>query len=318
MVGKVTTIQRASASRIPAIMGHNPYSTPNDELDLSIRARREGVHHYESSYMEAAEWGNKLEDMILVEAAERIGLDNLKLVWPVPFDYKGILQASLDGGATANGIELETDRDQKIFVFTEDGKITLDGKGVLEAKLTRVSPSDTPALYRGPLQLQAQMLCTGAQWGVIAILYQGVELYLYIYKADAEIQNQIIMACADFERRIESEEYYPALSAAEAVKMHPDVEQKEIDADDELQEKISQLAHLQAELKAYEVLVEDLQLDIMNAMEDATSCNAGRYKVIWPIRHIKAKPERTKIIPAVEEKWERGKTLKLEDLDDRS
>lgn len=313
MVGKVTTIQRASASRIPAIMGHNPYSTPNDELDISIRARKEGVHHYESQTFEAAEWGNDLEDLILTRAAERLGLENLKLVWPTPFDYKGILQASLDGGASARNLHVETDPDRKIFVFTEDGKITLEGKGVLEAKLTRVSPSDTPALYRGPLQLQAQMLCTGAQWGVIAILYQGVNLYIYVYKADVEIQNQIIMACSDFERRIEAEEYYPALSAAEAVRMHPDVEEKEIDADDELQQKIKQLAHLQTELKAYQALVDDLQVDIMNAMEDATVCNAGHYKVVWPIRHIKAKPEQTKIIPAVEEKWERGKTLKVKE-----
>jgi len=314
MVGKVTTIQRASASRIPAIMGHNPYSTPNDELDLSIRARKEGVHHYESQTFEAADWGNDLEDLILTRAAERLGLQNLKLVWPVPFDYKGILQASLDGGASAENLKLETDPDRKIFVFTDDGKITLDGKGVLEAKLTRVSPSDTPALYRGPLQLQAQMLCTGAQWGVIATLYQGVELYMYVYKSNPEIQDQIIKACADFERRIESEEYYPALSAAEAVKMHPDIEQVEIEADETLSEKISQLAHIRSELKAYKALEEDLQVDIMNMMGDATTAYAGSFKAVWPIRHIKAKPARIKEIAAVEESWERGQTLKVDGI----
>jgi len=315
MVGKVTTIQRASASRIPAIMGHNPYSTPNDELDLSIRARKEGVHHYESQTFEAADWGNDLEDLILTRCAERLGLDNLKLDWPTPFDYKGILQASLDGGATAQGIELSTDPDRKIFVFTENQSITLNGKGVLEAKLTRVAPSDTPAMYRGPLQLQAQMLCTGAQWGVIATLYQGVELYMYVYKADPDVQKDIIMACSDFERRIESEEYYPALSAAEAVQMHPgQPEDQEIDADADLKEKIERLAHLRTELKAYQALVDDLQLDIMNAMGEANICNAERYRVTWPLRRIKAKPAQTKEIPAVEEHWARAKTLKVEEL----
>jgi len=90
----------------------------------------------------------------------------------------------------------------------------------------------------------------------------------------------------------------------------------EMDADETLQEKIERLAHLRTELKAYEALVSDLQLDIMNDMKekDANICNAGRYKITWPLRRIKAKPAQTKEIPAVEEHWERAKTLKLEEL----
>ena len=159
------------------------------------------------------------------------------------------------------------------------------------------------------------MLCTGAQWGVIATLYQGVELYLYVYKADAAMQDQIIKAVSDFERRLESEEYYPALSPAEAVQMHPGQEEPiEIEADSDLQQKIEQLAHLRTELKAYEALVADLQLDIMNAMGEANVCNAERYRVTWPVRRVKAKPAQVKEVPAVEEHWARAKTLKLEEL----
>ena len=91
-------------------------------------------------------------------------------------------------------------------------------------------------------------------------------------------------------------------------------EDVEIDADDELQEKIDRLAHLRTELKAYQALVDDLQLDIMNAMGEANVCNAGRYKVTWPLRRIKAKAAQVKEIPAVEEHWQRAKTLKVEEL----
>lgn len=315
MVGKVTTIQYASASRVPAIMGHNPYSTPNDELDASIKAVEGSYHALPQMEIEAADWGNDLEDMILEKAAKKLGLRDLKLDYPEAYHYKDILQASLDGGAIADDILVETDPSRNIYVMNSNNVITLSGPGVLESKLTRVAPSDVPALYRGPLQLQAQMLCTGAQWGVIATLYQGVELYIYVYKSDVEVQNQIIMACSDFKRRVAAKDYYPALSAAEATNMHPQADDDiEIEADDELRQKIEQLAHIKSELKAYEALAADLQTDIMNAMGEASRVNAGLYQVTWPMRRVKAKPEQQKIIPAVEEHWVRSKTLKLEGL----
>ena len=315
MVGKVTTIQKMSASRLPNIMGYSPWSTPNDELDMTIRARKEGVDHYEIQVGEAADWGNEFENQILRTAARRLGLQKLKLQYPEPFNYKDILQASLDGGAIADGLVINTDPANNIYVMNPEGTITLDGKGVLEAKLTRTAPSDVPAPYRGPIQLQGQMLCTGAQWGVIATLYQGVELYIYVYKSDVQLQEQIIMACSDFERRVRDEDWYPAMSAAEAADMKGDApEDVEMDADETLQEKIERLAHLRTELKAYEALVSDIQLDIMNAMGEANICNAGRYRITWPVRRIKAKPAQIKEIPAVEEHWQRAKTLKLEEL----
>ena len=315
MVGKVTTIQKMSASRLPNIMGFSPWSTPNDELDQTLRARKEGVHHYDIQVGEAADWGNEFEDQILRTAARRLGLKKLRLDYPEPFIYKDILQASLDGGAIADGLVINTDVANNIYVMNPEGTITLDGKGVLEAKLTRTAPSDIPAPYRGPIQLQGQMLCTGAQWGVIATLYQGVELYIYVYRSDAEMQQKIVMACSDFERRVRDEDWYPAMSATEAADMKGDApEDVEMDADETLQEKIERLAHLRTELKSYETMVSDLQLDIMNSMGEANICNAGRYRITWPVRRIKAKPAQTKEIPAVEEHWQRAKTLKLEEL----
>ena len=315
MVGKVTTIQKMSASRLPNIMGFSPWSTPNDELDTTIRARKEGVHHYEIQVGEAADWGNEFEDQIIATAAHRLGLKKLKLDYPDAYMYKDILQASLDGGAVADNLVVTTDPEQNIFVMNSGDSITLDGPGVLEAKLTRVAPSDVPAAYRGPVQLQGQMLCTGAQWGVIATLYQGVELYIYVYKADVEMQQKIVMACSDFERRVRDEDWYPAMSAAEAATMKGDApDDIEMEADEDLQEKIQRLAHIRTELKAYEALATDLQLDIMNAMGEANICHAPGRRVVWPVRKVKAKPAQTKDIPAVEEHWARAKTLKLEEL----
>ena len=279
MVGKVTTIQKMSASRLPNIMGFSPgprqtmsstsQSAHAKKVCITMRSRSARLQ------TGAMTW------RIRSSLAPQKGSGCQICAWSTtkPYMYKDILQASLDGGAKAQRLVVNTDPDANIYVMNAEGTITLDGPGVLEAKLTRAAPSDTPAPYRGPIQLQGQMLCTGAQWGVIATLYQGVELYLYVYKADAEMQQKIVMACSDFERRVRDEDWYPAMSAAEAADMKGDApEDVQMDADDDLQEKIERLAHLRTELKAYEALVTDLQLDIMNAMGEANICNAGRYK----------------------------------------
>ena len=188
--------------------------------------------------------------------------------------------------------------------------------GILEAKLTRVAPQEKPDLYRGPIQLQGQMLCTGATWGAVCTLYQGVELRIFVYKQSVQMQQEIIKVCSDFCRRVKDRDLYPPLSTTEAVRKYPEPQfpKRIIDADTPLQEKIEQLAHIRSELKAYETLADDLQLDIMEQMQDASECVAGRYKVTWPVRNIKAKPEQVKVIPAVEAHQQRGKTLKIEEL----
>lgn len=318
MVGKVTSSQKPSASVLPAIMGHSPYETPLVVLDRAIKCTELGVDSLPDSEMriEAADWGNKLEDTILEAAAERMGVGNLVLDHPDAYHYQDILSCSLDGSADGGAIVLKHDPDNGIYIMSVDEEIELIGTGVMEAKLTRVPPQEKPDLYRGPIQLQGQMLCTGATWGAVCTLYQGVELRIFVYKQNVQMQQEIIKVCSDFCRRVRDKDLYPALSTTEAVRKYPEPEfpKKIIDADEDLAEKVQRLAHIRSELKAYEALADDLQLDIMEAMQDASECHAGTYKVTWPVRNIKAKPEQVKVIPAVEAHQQRGKTLKIEDI----
>lgn len=317
MVGKVTSSQKPSASVLPAIMGHSPYETPLVVLDRAIKCVDQGVDRLPDNekYIEAADWGNRLEDTILETAADRLGVAGLIIDHPEPHHYQDILSCSLDGTAEGGGLVIKHDPDNGIYVMSIDEEVELIGTGILEAKLTRVAPQEKPDLYRGPIQLQGQMLCTGATWGAICTLYQGVELRIFVYKQNVQMQQEIIKVCSDFVRRVRDRDLYPPLSTTEAVRKYPEPEfpKKIIDADEDLQQKIHQLAHIRHELKAYETLAEDLQLDIMDAMKDASQCNAGSYKVTWPVRNIKAKPEQVKVIPAVEARQERGKTLKIEE-----
>jgi len=309
MVGKVTPDNIATGSTIAAIMGHSKYQTPLEVYMTAINGRKEWEQNM------PAKVGDFMEDFVLTESANILGVSNLNLDHPEARWYEDLLAVSLDGMADGNGITVYEDHTSGVHIVSDQGSITLDGHGILEAKTTRAAPVDVPPLYRGPLQLQAQMLCTGAQWGAVCTLYQGSELRIYLYRADQEIQQQIIAAAKDFQRRVHELDPYPALTPSEAIEKYPASEEKKvIDADDTLQQKIDQLAHIRAELKAYEQLAEDLQMDVMELMQDADECNAGRYKVVWPVRNIKAKPEQTKIIPAVEATRVRGKTLQIKEL----
>jgi len=326
MVGKVTSSQKPSASVLPAIMGHSPYETPLVVLDRAIKCVELGVDRLPDTdrYIEAADWGNRLEDTILEAAVQKLassdttGLIRLTKEYSEPFNYKDILSCSLDGSMTAENetFTIKHEPERGIYLMSIDEEIEVTGMGILEAKLTRIAPQEKPDLWRGPIQLQAQMLCTGATWGAICTLYQGVELRLFVYKQNVQMQQEIIKVCSDFCRRVRDRDLYPAFSTSEAIKKYPEPQfpERVIDADDDLAEKVQRLAHIRSELKAYEALSHDLQLDIMEAMKDASCVNAGHYKVTWPVRNIKAKPEQVKVIPAVAAEQKRGLTLKIEDL----
>lgn len=65
------------------------------------------------------------------------------------FDCKDLpLQGSMDGILEGDGRVIEHDPAAGIYVLN-GSSVTLDGPGVAEAKLTRVSHLDTPAAYRG-------------------------------------------------------------------------------------------------------------------------------------------------------------------------
>ena len=184
MVGKVTPNDMLSASRLPAVCGMSKYQSPNDELKNSIDAIN-GIAPADISN-ESMDWGNKLEPTILTEAAYRLGCSQLDIEHDKPyFHEKWPLSCSLDGTATGPAAEVFTDPEKGIYVVGKPS-ITLMGTGVLEAKLTAMEPEDIPPLYRGPLQLQAQMSIMKATWGALCVLYQGTELRIFLFEPHLE------------------------------------------------------------------------------------------------------------------------------------
>jgi predicted phage-related endonuclease len=319
MVGKVTNDILPSGSRLPGIFGVSPFKTPNDELAYSINALQGKPRPPFKA--EAADWGNTLETTIILEAAKRAGLEIKELQVDYALSYqvdgKDVLQVSLDSILEGDGRELHSDPELGIYVIGDE-PLVLDGPGACESKLTASLPEDVPAEYRGPIQLQAQMLCGGFKWGVIATLFRGVELRLFFYKASQAAQDKIIEKCKDFIRRVEEGDWYPALSPADAVTAYPATDDSSAPVDLTSRPEgdfVRRLVEIKEKIALLEDEKDQLQAKIMDQMAMSERAfvkdSTGRvqYEVKWAMRNYKAQPEKT--TPAKPARVERSKTLAI-------
>ena len=296
MVGKVTPDTMLSASRLPAVMGYSKYRSPNDELSAAIDAL--GNKTPESISNEAMEWGNTFESAILERAAVRLGVSNLITEHPEPYFHPLLkLACSLDATADGNGIIVQNNPDLGIMVM--DGEsITLEGRGILEAKLTSVAPEHTPALYRGPIQLQAQMDITGAKWGALAVLYRGIELRIFLFKPHEESLRAIAQATRDFQRRLDiwkldrHIEYYPPVNSADADRTWGQGEEATVQLGGEFETWVRDILEAKQDIKQCEEVINDRETKIKEAMQTASKATIGCYQVSWPMRNYQATQDR--------------------------
>lgn len=297
MAGKLTDDKSMSASRLPGLMGFSKYSTPNDELQFSINAI-DGKERPDIGN-EAMGWGNTLEPVILEEAANRLGLIDVDTQINKAFTHEVIpLSCSLDGVGHGNGQEITTDPDKGIYVVGQDG-IILDGLGVLEAKLTKTMPEDVPHLARGPIQLQGQMLVTGHKWGAVCVLYQGIELRVFLFAPHKETQAAIARAVHDFQDKLdkytaEAEiDWYPPASSRELDRIYPNAANRE---EVELGQTVAELARgimeNKAAIRAAEASIETAEKLIKQELGQSERGRVGQYVISWPMRNYKATAER--------------------------
>jgi predicted phage-related endonuclease len=296
MVGKVTPDTMLSASRLPAVMGYSKYRSPNDELSASIDA----LGNKETQFVtnEAMEWGNTFETTILERAAGRLGVSNLITEHPEPYFHPLLkLACSLDATADGNGVIVQNNPDLGIMVM--DGEsIQLDGRGILEAKLTSVAPEHSPALYRGVIQLQAQMDITGAKWGALAVLYRGIELRIFLFKPHEESLRAITQATLDFQRRLDiwkmdrHIEYYPPVNSADADRTWGQGEDTAVQLGGEFETWVRDILEAKQDIKQCESIIDDREKRIKEAMQTASKATIGCYQVSWPMRNYQATQDR--------------------------
>lgn len=302
MVGKLTPNTELSCSRLPAVMGYSPWSTANDELATTVNAMLGVDRPWNGN--ETTDWGNTLEPVILAEAAKRLGL---KLEIPtLPFSApKGVvLNASVDGIVRLKGeaFTVTTDPARGIYVIGAD-QVVIDGPGILESKLTSAPPEDEPAAYRGPLQIQGCMLCTGCTWGAVAVLYRGIELRIFVYPRNEELIAEIIKTVADFEFRKHGPDWYPAVTCADAAKVwgRGEDDAPPVPLPDGAGKVIADLLKAKERIAEDEAIVEANSTVIMEMMGNHTQAHVtladgDTYRIKWPMRRYKAQPE--KVTPA--------------------
>jgi len=312
MVGKLSDDRLMSGSRIPVLYswliakeGH-PYSTPNDELRRSIMAKH-GEYKRDESHSEPAYMGNLFEPAIVADVCEHLGLPDPELSPSVFHAEDGSWQCSLDGLVTLPS---------PTTVFADDTVeidgglpcITLEGAIPIECKTTEAHFTGEIPLWKGPIQLQMQMMSVNAKFGVIATVHRGNMRHYKIVKCDPVMQQVIGDLCLDFRDRVSEERYYPPVNVDDCAKTHPGGNPDPIELNS-LADDVERLVRLRQEVKDIEAEIESLQTKVMSEMQDHESAQVGNYTVKWPTRHYKAQPE--KVTPAKDARTIRLKSLQI-------
>jgi hypothetical protein len=248
-------------------------------------------------------WGNLLEVPLLLEASARLGLSHLVLDHPKPYFHPDApIACSLDGQGDGNGLVVTDNPDAGVYVVGAES-ITLDGVGVLEAKVTSVYPEDYPALSRGPLQLQAQMDITGAKWGAVCVLYQGTELRIFLFAPHEETQALIRKKAFEFESKLthwsetgEVEWYDPANPEEFGHKWPGDPNLDSVDLGEWGATLAERIVKAKQEIKVLEASIEECEAELKEMLGNATTAHAEEFRISWPIRNYQAQPE--KVVPA--------------------
>jgi predicted phage-related endonuclease len=316
MSGKLTPDYMMSASRLPALLGLSRYQTPNDELQYSINASK-GLPR-EDKQNEAMAWGDRIERLILQETAKRLELLELSTEFDSAFFHKTLpLACSLDGWAHGRGQKIRTDMDAGIIVVGQD-EIMLDGYGVLEAKLTAVSPEEMPALYRGPVQLQAQMDIMQARWGAVAVLYQGTVLRIFLFEPHKQTLETIKAAVLEFQNKIEKYkatgeiDYYPPANSKDADRMYPAADEAAVvNLPGRAEQLADQILAANAAIKEAEGKRSEAETELKAMLGQASKGTVGRFEIRWPMRSYKAQPE--KVVPAKDAYSIRQSTLSIKE-----
>jgi hypothetical protein len=267
---------------------------------------------------EAADWGNALEESIIKEMVKRLGLEHYTMPDEAFTHPELPLAASADAIAITplDGLVIKNDPSKGIYVVGAD-EIILTGSGVLESKLTKLSPEDTLPLYRGPIQVQGVMMCTGLRWAAIGCLYSGVELRIYLFAPHHATMDAIEKAAIDFESRLENfrqtgePAWYPPQDSKDADRVWPNAKDADIDLGDHVEGIASAIIGIKAEIKKMEEQVAEKEVQLKTMMQEFSSAKCGKWSIKWPMRHFKATPE--KITPAKEAYSIRQSTLTIKE-----
>ena len=312
MVGKLTRDDIATASIAPYLFNEYKYGSRNEALKRCIDAKHGKQTRYEQTNIQRT--GDVLEPVLITEACERLGMTDIQTNINVVAKHPYLLfEASLDGLAHADNLVIKEDFSRGIYLPNAT-EVKLDGQGVVECKCTRDYAEDTPALWRGVLQMQAQMECASVDWGLLVVLYQSTDFRLFVYKRDPAFAAKLRTAVEDWNKRVKDENYFPFELLDEkrndGVLVHPEATEDEVvDLDKLYEDYARQIMLCDETIKNAKASKQNAMARLMEAMGNHSKARVGEFSINWGMTHYKAKEE--KVIPAKEAYSVRRKTLNI-------
>ena len=299
-VGKLTPDYEISCSLLePLITGQNPYQTRNQVLENCHKALKgEDIRIPTNNYMEV---GNVLEKPVAELASKRIGLLDIQLVVEEAVRHKKVtLNGSIDCIGVADNLFITKDVEKGFYCpELEDGEgIKLNGKGIVEIKVTNAPLSESLPTYRGVIQVKGLMAITEYSWAVVCVL-NGSDLRMYFYQRNEQWETDVLEPTViDFNNRIANCDWYDPFDTKEAGYITPqdNGESTELTKQDQVQ--IDNIVAWEAQIKNLKDNIEEAKKSIMMSMKEAKEGYSESHKVVWQTINYKAQPE--KVVPAKE------------------
>jgi len=298
-VGKLSPNWEMSCSLLAALFGESPYQTRNQVLENCHKAMNgEDISIPTNNFMEV---GNHLEKAVAELACKRIGLLDAELVITEAVRHKKVtLNGSIDAIGIADNIFVTKDVEKGFYCpELEDGEgFKINGKGILEIKITNRILTDDLPMHLGVLQVKGLMSICELDWAAIAVL-NGSDLRIYFYQRNkAWEEEELFPKVIDFNNRIANLDWYDPFDTKEASYITPqdNGESTELTKQDQVQ--IDNIVAWEAQIKNLKDNIEEAKKSIMMSMKDAKEGYSESHKVVWQTVNYKAQPE--KVVPAKE------------------
>lgn len=313
MVGKKTPYDIATCSTMPVIMGLSPYQTPNELLDIAIKAKNGELPNSEQLLLQRM--GDLLEPPLCEEAGRMLGLDWVKTDHDEPIKHEYLpLMGSLDATGHATNIHLKKDQ-YDWLIMPEKESLVLDGLGVIECKCTRNAGTDDIEPWRGVVQAKSLMECDKRfKWAIVIVLWQSTDFRIYVYGENTnEFRAKLEESTIDFRKRVIEEKYYPPTTSNDANVVYKDANETIIDLPETAIDYINIINNAKKLIADLNVNIDDAEKSLKELIQENQGGQINNYVVKWPMINYKAQPE--KVTPAKDAYAIRAKTLRIKQYD---
>jgi len=241
-------------SDVAAIMGLSPYRTP---LDVYLDKIGEGADQPDNTAMK---FGRLLEPVLLDLYQQETG----QVLIPVAVNYchpqHDWMRASLDGATSTRIVEIKTARSGDAW-----GEIGTD---------------QVPDYYL--TQVQHYMMVTGYTVADIAVLIGGSDFRIYTIYADTDLQQLLFDKERNFWLRVLDRIPPDPINTSDLIKRYPKPLESSVEADPDLLEKIARLSVINEDIKALELISDNLKTDLQMAIGAAEGIAFyGKPLVTW-------------------------------------